>query len=55
MTRQDVANDDAYEIGPSLNAGGLMLTHEPHRFHQVGQQNDGLLPHQSDLRPADGG
>ena len=46
ITRQYLGGDDTDEICPSANGGGFVLPHEPHRFHKVDQQHDGLLPHE---------
>jgi hypothetical protein len=55
MTREYLGDDNADEVSPSANAGGFMLAHEPNRFHQISQQNDGLLAHKPNLRSADVG
>ena len=50
MARQYLGDDDADEVCPSANGGGLVLSHEPHRFHEVDQQHDGFLPHEFHAR-----
>ena len=48
MARQYLRRGDADEVRPSANRGGLVLSHEPHRFHEIDQQDDGLLAYQQD-------
>ena len=50
MARQYLGGDDTDEVCPSANGEGFVLSHEPHRFHEVDQQYDGLLPHEPDAR-----
>ena len=47
MARQYLGGDDTDKVCPSANGGGFVLSHEPHRFHEVDQQDDGLLPDKS--------
>jgi hypothetical protein len=53
MARQYLGNGDADEICPSTDCGGFVLLHEPDRFHEVDQQDDGLLPHQPNVSATD--
>ena len=46
MARQYLGSDDADKVCPSANGEGFVLPHEPHRFHEIDQQHDGLLPHE---------
>jgi hypothetical protein len=46
MARQYLGGGDTDELGPSANGVGLVLSHEPHRFHEVDQQHDSLLLHE---------
>jgi hypothetical protein len=46
MARQYFGGDGMDEVCPSANGEGFMLLHEPHRFHKVDQQHDGLLLHE---------
>jgi hypothetical protein len=50
MTRQYFGGDDTDELCPSANGERLVLSHEAHGFHEVNQQYDGFLPHESDAR-----
>ena len=47
IARQYLGNDDMDKVRPSTNRGGFMLLHEPDRFHEVDQQHDRLLAHES--------
>ena len=46
MTRQYLGGDDTDEVCPSANGDGFVLLHEPHQFHEVDQEHDGLLLHE---------
>ena len=50
MARQYLGDDGVDKVCPSANGDGFVLLHEPHRFHKVDQQYDGLLPHESHTR-----
>ena len=45
MAGQYLGGGDTDEVRPSANGVGFVLPHEPHRFHEVDQQHDGLLLH----------
>ena len=50
MARQYLGSDDTDKVCPSANGGGFVLLHEPHQFHEIDQQHDGLLSHECDAR-----
>ena len=48
IARQYLGSDDTDKVCPSANGGGFVLSHEPHRFHEIDQQHDGLLANECD-------
>ncbi len=50
IARQYLSSDDTDKVCPSANGEGFVLSHEPHRFHEIDQQHDGLLAHECDAR-----
>ncbi len=46
IARQYLSSDDADKVCPSANGESFVLSHEPHRFHEIDQQHDGLLTHE---------
>ena len=48
IARQYLGSDDTDKVCPSANGEGFVLSHEPHRFHEIDQQHDGLLANECD-------
>ena len=48
IARQYLGSDDTDKVCPSANGEGFVLSHEPHQFHEIDQQHDGLLAHERD-------
>ena len=48
IARQYLGSDDTDKVCPSANGEGFVLAHEPHRFHEIDQQHDGLLAYERD-------